>query len=32
MTDWLTHKVIEPSHSPWNFGLVATPNKNGKIR
>ena len=29
---WLKHKVIEKSRSPWNFGLVAAPKKNGKIR
>ena len=29
---WLKHGVIEPSTSPWNFGLVAAPKKNGKIR
>ena len=29
---WLKHKVIEKSQSPWNFGLVAAPKKNGKIR
>ena len=29
---WLLHDVIEPSSSPWNFGLVAAPKKNGKIR
>ena len=29
---WLEHGVIEQSNSPWNFGLVAAPKKNGKIR
>ena len=29
---WLEHDVIETSSSPWNFGLVAAPKKNGKIR
>ena len=29
---WLKHKVIEPSQSPWNFGLVAAPKKNGRIQ
>lgn len=29
---WLQHGVIEESNSPWNFGLVAAPKKNGKIR
>ena len=29
---WLKHKVIAKSQSPWNFGLVAAPKKNGKIR
>ena len=29
---WLKHGVIEKSKSPWNFGLVAAPKKNGKIR
>jgi len=29
---WLKHGVIEKSTSPWNFGLVAAPKKNGKIR
>ena len=32
MQKWLKLKVIEPSKSPWNFGLVAAPKKNGKIR
>ena len=29
---WQEHGVIEKSNSPWNFGLVAAPKKNGKIR
>lgn len=29
---WVKQQVIEPSSSPWNFGLVAAPKKNGKIR
>jgi hypothetical protein len=29
---WLEHGVIEKSSSPWNFGLVAAPKKNGTIR
>jgi hypothetical protein len=32
INNWLTHKVIETSHSPWNFGLVNAPKKNGKVR
>ena len=28
---WLHHGVIEKSNSPWNFGLVAAPKKNGTI-
>ena len=32
LDEWLTHDVIEESSSPWNFGLVAVPKKNGKIR
>ena len=30
--EWIAHDVIEPSSSPWNFGLVAVPKKNGKTR
>lgn len=29
---WLKHGVIEKSNSPWNFGLVAAPKKDGRIR
>ena len=29
---WSDHGIIEKSNSPWNFGLVAAPKKNGKIR
>jgi hypothetical protein len=29
---WLKHGVIEKSCSPWNFGLVAAPQKGGAIR
>ena len=29
---WLDQKVIEPSNSPWSFGLIAVPKKNGKTR
>ena len=29
---WLDQKVIEPSSSPWSFGLLAVPKKNGKTR
>lgn len=29
---WIQHGVIEESNSPWNFGLVAAPKKNGKVR
>lgn len=29
---WLKHDVVETSHSPWNFALVAAPKKNGSIR
>ncbi len=29
---WLQHDVVEPSNSPWNFGLVAVPKKSGEIR
>ena len=28
----MKHGVIEPSNSPYNFGLVAVPKKNGKVR
>ena len=30
--EWLDHDVIEPSNSPYNFGLVAVPKKNGTVR
>ena len=30
--DWLEHDVIERSNSPYNFGLVCVPKKNGKFR
>ena len=30
--NWMAHGIIEKSNSPWNFGLVAAPKKNGKIR
>jgi hypothetical protein len=29
---WQSEGVIEPSISPWNFGLVAAPKKSGTIR
>lgn len=29
---WLDQRVIEPSNSPWSFGLIAVPKKNGKTR
>ena len=29
---WVKQDVIEPAQSPWNFGLVAVPKKNGAIR
>jgi hypothetical protein len=29
---WQSEGVIEPSMSPWNFGLVAAPKKSGTIR
>jgi hypothetical protein len=29
---WQLEGVIEPSMSPWNFGLVAAPKKSGTIR
>jgi hypothetical protein len=29
---WQAEGVIEPSMSPWNFGLVAAPKKSGTIR
>ena len=32
LDEWLAHDVIEESSSPYNFGLVAVPKKNGKIR
>ena len=32
LDEWLEHGVIEKSNSPWNFGLVAAPKKNGKVR
>ena len=32
LDQWLEHQVIEKSNSPWNFGLVAAPKKNGKVR
>ena len=32
LDDWLKHDVIESSNSPYNFGLVAVPKKNGKTR
>ncbi len=32
LDQWQAHDVIEPSTSPWSFGLVAVPKKNGKIR
>ena len=28
---WRQHDVIEPSSSPWSFGLVAAPKKDGRI-
>ena len=30
--EWLKHDVIEKSNSPYNFGLVCVPKKNGKYR
>ena len=30
--EWLKHDVIEKSNSPYNFGLVCVPKKNGKFR
>ena len=32
LDEWLQHGVIEPSNSPYNFGLVAVSKKNGKVR
>ena len=32
LDEWLQHDVIEESNSPWNFGLVAVPKKNGRVR
>ena len=29
---WLDSGVIQPSKSPWSFGLVAVPKKNGETR
>ena len=29
---WLEHDVIQPSNSPWNFGLVAAKKKDGRLR
>ena len=29
---WLDQKVIQPSSSPWSFGLIPVPKKNGSIR
>lgn len=29
---WLEQGVIEPSQSPWSFGLLAVPKKNGRLR
>lgn len=29
---WLKQDVIEPSHSPWSFPLLAVAKKNGKTR
>jgi hypothetical protein len=29
---WQSEGLIEPSMSPWNFGLVAAPKKSGTIR
>ena len=29
---WLEQDVVEPSHSPWSFPLLAVPKKNGKRR
>ena len=32
MDKWLTQDVVEHSQSPWSFGLLAVPKKNGKTR
>ena len=32
LDNWLKHDVIEESNSPYNFGLVAVPKKNGTTR
>ena len=32
MLKWLEQEVIEKSNSPWSFGLLAVPKKNGKTR
>ena len=32
LDEWARHDVIEKSNSPYNFGLVCVPKKNGKFR
>jgi len=32
MDEWIRQDVIEPSCSPWSFGLLPVPKKNGKTR
>jgi len=32
MDTWKRQGVIEPSSSPWSFGLLPVPKKNGKVR
>src|SRR5208282_2052374 len=32
LNEWIRQDVIEPSKSPWSFGLLPVPKKNGKTR